>query len=141
MKYMLIVKATACSEAGIHPNEEYAGKMLAFERSLAKSGKLWAAEELFPSSEGMKMVYSSQRNGPGITAGPFQSFEHHIARYYVVEVKSEEEAVYWAHQLPVDHSMGPNEIEIRRLKENEVCLKGKSNRVMERELKDYLRIL
>ncbi|MBY6035984.1 YciI family protein [Fictibacillus nanhaiensis] len=117
MRYMLIVKATGYTEAGVKYSPEYDNAVKAYKKTLARAGVLLGAEKLHPSSSGVKIVYPSHGGKPEVNAGPFSTEQEMIASFTLIEVSSEVEAAEWALQMPVPKGMGLFEIEIRKLEE------------------------
>lgn len=141
MRFMLIVKATAYSEAGVKTSQEYNEAMIAFKNSLADAGVLLATEELQPSSNGIRISYPADGGEPKIQAGPFKVDPVLIAEYTLIDVRTEHEALNWAIQMPVPANLGECEIELRRLKEKWHSLQKPSIQAMEADLQDQLSML
>jgi hypothetical protein len=109
MRFMVIVKATEDSEAGVMPSEEILTEMGKFNEELAKAGVLLAGEGLQPSSKGARVKFSG--NQRTVTDGPFAETKELIAGFWLWQVKSLDEAVVWIKRAPfVD-----GEIEIRQV--------------------------
>ena len=118
MRYMIIVKATKDSEAGVMPGEALIASMAAFHEELAKAGVLLDASGLQPSSRGWRIRYSGEKRA--VIDGPFTESKELIAGYTLIQVRSREEAMEWARRFPnpaVDG--GEGEIEVRQLFELE----------------------
>jgi hypothetical protein len=118
MRFMLIVKATKDSEAGVMPEERLIAAMAEYHEELQKAGVLLDASGLKPSSTGWRVKYSGEKRTT--LDGPFTETKELIAGYTLIQVKSREEAVEWARRFPnpaVDGKEG--EIEIRQLFELE----------------------
>ena len=116
MKFMIIVKATKDTEAGVMPEESLFAAMAEYHEALAKAGALVDATGLQPSSKGFRVKYAGARRI--VTDGPFTETKELIAGYTVIQVKSKEEAVEWAKRFPNPHGEGSDsEIEVRRLYE------------------------
>ena len=118
MRFMIIVKATKDSEAGVMPEEKLIAEMAAYHEELAKAGVLLDASGLQPSSKGWRIKYSGGKHT--VIGGPFTDAKELIAGYTIIQVKSREEAVEWTKRFPnpaVDGKQG--EIEIRQLFELE----------------------
>lgn len=141
MRCMFIVKATGYSEAGVNYSREHNDAMIAYKKSLASAGVLISAEELHPSSTGIRITYPSDSGKPEILVGPFPVDQEIIAEYILVDVNSVDEAFNWALRMPVP--MGRNEckIEIRKLKEDWGFLRDSGTLVMEADLVDQLNML
>ncbi|GAA3688342.1 YciI family protein [Nonomuraea antimicrobica] len=99
MKFMIVGKANAETEAGTLPSQELVDNMHAYNESLAKAGVLLAAEGLYPSSHGAQIAYSEGR--ASVIDGPFTEAKELIAGFWLIQVKSREEAVEWALRVPV----------------------------------------
>lgn len=118
MRYMIIVKATRESEAGVMPGEALLARMAAYHEELARAGVLLDGSGLAPSSSGWRVQYAGDERS--VIDGPFTESGELIAGYTLIQVKSREEAAEWVRRFPnpaVDG--GEAEIEIRRLCELE----------------------
>jgi hypothetical protein len=114
MRFMMIVKATKDSEAGVMPSNELIAAMTKYNEELVKSGVLLDGSGLHPSSKGFRVRYSSGK--PTIIDGPFAETRELIAGYWLIQVKSREEAIQWAKRIPAPHPSDPDsEIEVRQL--------------------------
>jgi hypothetical protein len=114
MRFMVITKATADSEAGVLPATEDFETMGAFIEELVDAGVLLAAEGIGPSSTGARIYFDGDRTT--VVDGPFTESKELIAGFYLVEMKSIEECVEWFKRCPVQRKGGePTNIEIRRL--------------------------
>jgi hypothetical protein len=110
MKVMVIVKATADSEAGIMPSEALLSAMGQFNEELVKAGVMLAGEGLQPSVRGKRVQFSgSQRT---VLDGPFAETKELIAGFWLWQVKSIDEAVEWLKRCPNPHP-GESVVEIR----------------------------
>jgi hypothetical protein len=116
MRYMIVVKASKDTEAGVMPGEELLSAMVAYHEQLAQAGVLMDANGLQPSSKGWRIKWSDGRKT--VVDGPFTETKELIAGYTIINVKSEEEAREWASRFPNPH-VGDGEIEIRRVFELE----------------------
>jgi hypothetical protein len=116
MRFMVLVKATRQSEAGVLPDERLLSEMTQFNEQLARAGVLKAGEGLQPSSKGARVRFSDGQWT--VIDGPFAETKELIAGFWIWEVKSKEEAVEWARRCP-----NPNgeeaELEIRQVFEAE----------------------
>ncbi|MGN9839889.1 YciI family protein [Nonomuraea sp. H19] len=99
MKFMIVGKGSAEIEAGALPSQELVDNMHAYNESLAKAGVLLAAEGLYPSSHGAQIAYSGGK--ATVIDGPFAEAKELIAGFWLIQVKSREEAIEWALRLPV----------------------------------------
>ncbi|WP_332855521.1 YciI family protein [Duganella sp. S19_KUP01_CR8] len=116
MRFMIIVKATEDSEAGKMPSVELLTAMGAFNEELVNAGVLLAGEGVHPSSKGARILY----DGPKRTVidGPFAETKELIAGFWLLQVKSKEEAIEWMKRCPNPFDV-PSEIEIRQVFEME----------------------
>lgn len=113
MKFMVIVKASADSEAGIMPSNQLFADMGRFNDELVKAGVLLSAEGLHPSSKGARIRFDgSQRT---VIDGPFAETKELIAGYWLIEVSSKEEAIEWMKRAPNPHEGVESEVEIRQV--------------------------
>ena len=118
MRFMIIVKATKDSEAGVLPTEADMAKMAEFHEELAKAGALLDASGLRATSMGWKVRYSGEKRT--VIDGPFTESKELIAGYTLIQVKSREEAREWARRFPNPAPAGKDgEIEVRQLFELE----------------------
>ena len=118
MRFMIIVKATKDSEAGVMPEEKLIAEMAAYHEELAKAGVLLDASGLQASSKGWRIKYSGSKRT--FIDGPFAETKELIAGYTLIQVKSKEEAIEWTKRFPnpaVDGKEG--EIEVRQVFELE----------------------
>jgi len=118
MRFMIIVKATHDSEAGVMPEEKLIAEMAKYHEELVKAGALLDASGLQPSSKGWRIQYSGAKRT--FIDGPFAETKELIAGYTLIQVKSKEEAIEWTKRFPnpaVDGKEG--EIEVRQLFELE----------------------
>lgn len=118
MRYMIIVKASKDSEAGVMPEEKRMAEMAAYHEELAKAGVLLDASGLKASSHGWRVKYSGGKRA--VVDGPFTEAKELIAGYTLIQVKSREEAMEWARRFPNPAGEGKDgEIEMRPLFELE----------------------
>jgi hypothetical protein len=99
MKFMLILKGTKDSEAGKMPSEEVINAMVKYNQEQAKAGVLLDAAGLYPSSTGAR-VNASADGRKTVVDGPFTESKELIAGYWLIRVKSIEEAIEWAKRAP-----------------------------------------
>jgi hypothetical protein len=116
MKFMILVKASKDSEAGVMPSEALLAAMGKFNEELANAGVLLAAEGLHPTSKGARVKFSGERRE--VTDGPFAEPKELIAGFWLWQVKSKEEAIEWVKRCPNPHDEDC-EIEIRQIFESE----------------------
>jgi hypothetical protein len=118
MRFMIIVKATKDTEAGVMPEEALISAMATYHEELVKAGVLLDASGLHPSSKGTRIKYAGGKRT--IVDGPFTEAKELIAGYTLIQVKSREEAMEWAKRFPAPHGeQADGEIELRQLFELE----------------------
>lgn len=110
MKVMVLVKATAESEAGIMPSEQLLTDMGNFNEQLVKAGIMLAGEGLQPSSKGARVRFSGKTRA--VIDGPFAETKELVAGFWIWQVKSLDEAIEWVKRCP-NPMLGESEIEIR----------------------------
>jgi hypothetical protein len=116
MRFMVIVKATKTSESGALPKKELFEAMDRFNQEMVKAGVMLAAEGLQPSSKGARIRFSGGKKI--VIDGPFAETKELVAGFWLIQVKSKEEAIEWMKRCPPP--MGPDEdseIEIRQVYE------------------------
>lgn len=118
MKLMILVKATAETEAGVLPDEAMIEKMLVYHEELAKAGVLLDASGLRPTSAGWRIEYRGEERT--VVDGPFAESKELVAGYTMLQVRSREEALEWTRRFP-NPSLDGGEavIEVRPLYEPE----------------------
>ena len=114
MRFMVIVKASKESEAGILPDEKILTEMGTYNEELMKAGVMLAGEGLHASSKGARVKFSGKNRI--VTDGPFPETKELIAGFWLWKVNSKEEAIEWLKRAPFD---GGTEIEIRQVFEPE----------------------
>ncbi|MCM2997201.1 YciI family protein [Paenibacillus cellulositrophicus] len=119
MRFMMIVKATTDSEAGVLPSSELIEAMHRYNEELAKAGVLLGGDGLHPSSSAIRISYPEPGGKPKVVDGPFTEAKEMIAGYTLIEVKSREEAIEWALRMPDPHGFGQGQIELRQVFEME----------------------
>lgn len=112
MRFMVLVKATQESEAGVMPSTQLLTEMGQFNEELVKAGVMLAGEGLQPSSKGARVRFSGNRRT--VIDGPFPATEDLIAGYWIWQVNSKEEAIEWVKRCP-NPMPGESEIEIRQI--------------------------
>lgn len=117
MRFMMIVKASKDSEAGKMPSEELLSAMGKYNEELMKAGVLIDLSGLQPSSKGFRVKFSGGNRI--VTDGPFPETKELVAGYWIINVKSREEAVTWAKRVPSPHPGEECEIEVRQFFELE----------------------
>jgi hypothetical protein len=108
MRFMMIVKANKESEAGVMPTNELIAAMTKYNEQLADAGVLVDLSGLQPSSKGARVKFSGDK--VTVIDGPFAETKELIAGYWVINVKSRQEAIDWAKRCPNPHSNGDGEI-------------------------------
>ncbi|MBP1473494.1 YciI family protein [Frateuria sp. MAH-13] len=112
MRCMVMVRATAESEAGVMPSEKLMRQMMAFNEELVKAGVMLAGEGLKPSAAGKRVYFAG--NGRSVVDGPFAEASELIAGFWLWQVRSMDEALEWARRCPPPFE-GECSIEIRPL--------------------------
>ena len=117
MRFMVMVKATKASEAGVMPSTKLLADMGKFNEELVKAGVMLAGEGLQPSSKGARVRFNgSQRS---VIDGPFAETKELVAGFWLWQVRSLDEAIEWARRCPNPFEGGESEIEIRQVFEAE----------------------
>ncbi len=116
MRFMILLKADENTEAGVMPSEELLAEMGRYNEEMVKAGVLLAGEGLQPSSKGARVKFSGDTRT--VVDGPFTEAKELIAGYWLVQVKSREEAIEWVKRCP-NPLDGEAEIEIRQVFEAE----------------------
>jgi hypothetical protein len=118
MRFMIIVKATAETEAGVMPEEPLLAAMAGYHEELAKAGVLLDGTGLQPSAKGWRIQYRGDQRI--VTDGPFAETKDLIAGYTLIQVRSREEAMEWTRRFPAPMGASVDaEIEVRQLFEME----------------------
>jgi len=112
MRFLILVKASKDSEAGVLPNEKLLTEMGQFNEELVKAGVMLAAEGLQPSSKGARVKFSGGRRT--VIDGPFAETKELIAGFWIWQVKSKEEAIEWVKRIP-NPTGDESEVEIRQV--------------------------
>ena len=107
MRFMMIVKASKESEAGEMPSEKVLGEMAKYNEELVKAGVMLDGTGLKPSSHGARIKYSGSTRT--VVDGPFAETKELVAGYWIIQVKSKEEAIEWAKRVPFEDG----EVELR----------------------------
>ncbi len=113
MRYMIIVRATPDSEAGVMPQESLLAAMATYHEALAKAGVLLDANGLHPSSKGWRVQYDQGQRT--VVDGPFAETKELIAGYTMIQVRSREEAMQWALRFPQPFPGQPCAVEVRQV--------------------------
>ncbi|HEY0336335.1 MAG TPA: YciI family protein [Burkholderiales bacterium] len=117
MRFMVLVKATKDSEAGVLPDQKLLADMGKFNEELVKAGVMLAGEGLQPSSKGARVRFSGTKRT--VIDGPFAETKELIAGYWLWQVKSKQEAIDWLKRCPNPFPGTASEIEIRQVFEAE----------------------
>ena len=117
MRFMVIVKATKASEAGVMPSETLLAEMGKYNEELVKAGIMQAGEGLQPSSKGARVRFSGSKRT--VVDGPFAETKELIAGFWMWKCKSKEEAIEWVKKCPNPMPGEESEIEIRQVFEAE----------------------
>jgi hypothetical protein len=112
MRFMIIVKATVDSEAGVMPSKDLLAAMGAYNEALVKAGVMKAGEGLHPSRKGARVRFSGAKRT--VVDGPFAETKELIAGFWLWECKSMQEAIEWVKRCP-NPMPGDSEIEIRQV--------------------------
>ena len=114
MRFLIMVKASRDSEAGVMPEEKLIGEMAQYHEELAKAGMLLDGSGLHPTSKGWRIEYSGGKRT--LTDGPFAETKELLAGYTLIKAKSREEAIEWTKRFPNPAGEGKDaEIEVRQL--------------------------
>ncbi|PKQ39178.1 dehydrogenase [Pseudomonas sp. YY-1] len=116
MRFMVVVKATADSEAGVMPSEELLTAMGRYNEELAAAGVIQAAEGLHPSSRGARVRFSGAQRT--VIDGPFMETKELVAGFWIFQVESLQACVDWVKRCP-NPMPGESDIEIRQIFEAE----------------------
>lgn len=118
MRFMIIVKATKDSEAGVMPEEKLIAAMASYHEELANAGVLLDGSGLQSSAKGWRITYAGDQRT--VIDGPFAETKELIAGYTIIQVKSKEEAMAWSKRYPNPAGEGkPAQIEVRQFFELE----------------------
>jgi len=116
MRFLILIKATKDSEAGVMPSQQLLTEMGKFNEELVKAGVMLAGEGLQPSSKGARVRFSGDKRT--VIDGPFAETKELLAGFWIWQVKSKEEAVEWVKRCPNPHNE-ETEVEIRQIFEAE----------------------
>ena len=117
MRFMILIKASKDSEAGVLPDQKLLAEMGKFNEELVKAGVMLDGEGLHPSSKGARVKFSGTKRT--VIDGPFPETKELIAGYWIWKVKSKEEAIEWVKRCPNPMPETESEIEIRQIFESE----------------------
>ncbi len=113
MRFMVIVKANKDSEAGVMPSELLLAEMGKYNEDLVKAGVLLAGEGLHPSSKGARVRFAGSKRT--VSDGPFAETKELVAGFWLIQVKSREEAIEWVKRAPNPFPGTESEVEIRQV--------------------------
>ena len=113
MRFMILLRATKNSEAGVLPDEKILAAMMKYNEALVKAGVMLAGEGLQPSSKGARVKFSGDKRS--VIDGPFAATKELIAGYWLWQCKSKEEAIEWVKRCPNPMPGEESEIEIRQV--------------------------
>jgi hypothetical protein len=113
MRFMIIVKATKASEAGVMPSETLLAELGKYNEELVKAGIMQAGEGLQPSSKGARVKFSGAKRT--VVDGPFAETKELIAGFWIWQCKSKAEAIEWAKRCPNPMPGEESELEIRQI--------------------------
>ncbi|MDR4472290.1 MAG: YciI family protein [Nitrospira sp.] len=113
MKFMILVKATKNSEAGVMPRQELMTAMMHYNQALVDAGVMLAGEGLHPSGKGVRVRFSGSKRI--VTGGPFAETNEVVAGYWLWQCRSMEEAIEWVKRCPNPMPGEESDIEIRPL--------------------------
>jgi hypothetical protein len=117
MRFMIIRKADAETEAGVMPSKALVDAMIKYNEEMVRAGVMLAGDGLKPSVKGARVKFS--RGKPKVTDGPFAETKELVAGYSIIQVRSREEAIEWLKRWPVEDADGEVELELRQLYEAE----------------------
>ncbi len=117
MRFIILRKADARTEAGAMPSEQLVADMMRYNEELVEAGAMLAGEGLHPTSRGARIKFSGGK--PAVTHGPFAGARDLVAGFTIIEAKSKEEAIEWAKKWPPIDGDGEVELEIRQVFEAE----------------------
>ena len=117
MRFMVMVKASKDSEAGALPSAELLAEMGKFNEELVKAGVMLAGEGLQPSSKGARIRFSGSKRT--VIDGPFAETKELVAGFWIIQVRSKDEAIEWMKRCPNPMPGTDSELEIRQVFEAE----------------------
>src|SRR5262245_51560029 len=117
MRFMVMVKATQASEAGVMPSEQMLAEMGKFNEELVKAGVMLAGEGLQPSSKGARVRFSGSKRT--VIDGPFAETKELVAGFWILQTRTREEVIEWIKRCPNPMPEVESEIEIRQIFEAE----------------------
>jgi hypothetical protein len=137
MKFLVLIKATKDSEAGVHPEEKSIMEMMRFNEEMVKAGVLLDAGGLYPSSQGKRIRVTG--NSQQITDGPFTETKELVGGYFMMQANSFDDVIEWMKRCPALHADGA-EVEIRRLVDvGDFAELGEEANAMHKRLEEQVR--
>jgi hypothetical protein len=139
MRFMILLKGDPAP--GQMPDPELIGAMIKYNEELVKAGVLLAAEGLLDSSTGTRVIYSAGQRR--VVDGPFTEAKELVAGFYLIQVKSKEEAVEWAKRCPVEYAVKDSGmeavVEVRQVGEAEdISTMTEEQRAAEHRLREQI---
>jgi hypothetical protein len=129
MRFIVFVKATDESEAGVLPTTEEIGAMTRYNEELVKAGVMLAGEGLHPSSRGARISYSGDKTT--VTDGPFSEAKELVAGFWIIQCRDKDEAIEWLKRAPFEDG----QVEIRQVFETEEFSEVMTPEMIEQEKK------
>ncbi len=130
MRFMVLVKASKESEAGVMPSEKLLTEMTKYNEELVKAGIMLAGEGLHPSSKGVRVRFSGDKRT--VIDGPFPETKELVAGFWIWKVKSKEEAIEWLKRCP-NPMNEESDVELRQIFEIEEFAEGLSPELREKD--------
>ncbi len=116
MRFMILLKASDVTESGVKPDEDLLAEMAEYNEQLVRAGVLLAAEGLHPSSKGARVKFTRGARTVTVSDGPFKGSQELLAGFWIIDVKSRDEAVQWVARMPRADEWEA-EVEIRQVME------------------------
>ncbi|MBF4693341.1 YciI family protein [Fusibacter ferrireducens] len=117
MLFMLIVKASKNSEKENLPSEALMEAMRKYNEELVEAGIRIMAKGLHPTSNALRLYYDAKNKISDIVEGPFENVDEIVTGFILIDVKSREEAIYWAKKMPDPQGYGEGQVELRQIYE------------------------
>jgi len=117
MRFMIIRKADAETEAGVMPSAQLVADMMAYNEQMIRAGVMVAGDGLRPSRDGARISFKDGK--PTIVDGPFAEAKELIAGYTMIQVRDKDEALEWVRRWPAIDGHGNVQLELRRLYETD----------------------
>lgn len=136
MRFMMVLKATPESEAGVRPNQEVIDGIIAYNQELVKAGVLVDLGGLHPTSDAIRVtMQNGQRT---LMDGPFAETKELISGYWIIDVKSRDEAIEWAMRAPNCHNNPLCQVELRQFYENAELTDDEATAAKVNDLREHL---